>query len=284
MTGDCALPLSIAGTPPQEWIAQPAPFYLTGEEELQLTDYANAAGVTLRVTGRILRPDNTISRIQFDHSPNSNRTPATKIAALSEGWLLGLTVRAIAGTPPFGSVWVALDLLLGSSGATQVVQALGAGFCTTNTPYQLPGGVNMMPLDGPGNLRSITGTTPGAGVDITETVPTGARWELLAFRFQLVTSVTVATRVVRLTLDDGTNVYFDANANVGQAASLTQIYDASQGLFVAQSVANIQVPISLPINLRMGAGHRIRTVSSALQVGDQYSAVQYLVREWMSAE
>jgi hypothetical protein len=284
MSGAAPLPLSIAGVPPQAWIAQPAPFYLTGEEELQLTSLANVAGVTLTIAGRILRPDNTISRIAFTHAPNSNRTTATKIVPLSEGWLLGLTVRATAGTPPFGSVWVAFDLLLGQSNATQVMQTLGAGFCTTNTPFQLPFGVNMLPLDGPGNLRSITGTTPGAGAEISETVPTGARWEPLAFRFQLATSATVANRGKILTFDDGANEYHRVESNANQAASSTFFYAHAQGHSAGSTGVGATVMNHLPGNFRMGAGHRIRTSTGGIQVGDQYSAVQYLVREWLTAE
>src|SRR5882672_5205290 len=111
------LPSSLAGAPPSTWVAAPSAVYLTGEEFLQLSSLANVGGVTLQVTGRVLRPDNTISRIQFQHVPNSTRTIATTRVALSEGWLLALRVVASAGAPAFGQVWVNLELVQGNTGA-----------------------------------------------------------------------------------------------------------------------------------------------------------------------
>jgi len=39
-----------------------------------------------------------------------------------------------------------------------------------------------------------------------------------------------------------------------------------------------------PVDVRMGAGHRIRSVTLGIQAGDQFDQVQYLVREWMTGE
>jgi hypothetical protein len=38
---------------------------------------------------------------------------------------------------------------------------------------------------------------------------------------------------------------------------------------------------SLPSMMFLSAGHRIRTVTAAIQAADAYTAVQYLVREWL---
>lgn len=134
--------------------------------------------------------------------------------------------------------------------------------------------------DGPGLIRSISGTQPSAGAEISETVPTGARWELLTFKTQLVTDANVANRVVLLSLDDGSNVYYRVSANVNHAASSTFQYQFLQGFATPaiSQIAAIQAPI--PANNRMAGGHRIKTVTASIQVGDQYSALQYLVREW----
>jgi hypothetical protein len=96
-------------------------------------------------------------------------------------------------------------------------------------PLAFPGVPIASPLDGGGALRSIAGTTPGAGAEISETVPTGARWELLAFQATFVTSAAAANRVPQLTLDDGTTVYFRLGAALNQAASLTQRRSWFQG-------------------------------------------------------
>jgi hypothetical protein len=278
------LPESIAGNPPQRYIAEPSAVYLTGEQFLQISSLANVGGVTLQVNGRVLRPDNTISWIQFTHTPNSNRTIATTRVALSEGWLLGLRVAATAGTPAFGQVWVNLELVLGNTGATIADQTLGYGFCTTNTPFAWPLSVNTLPLDGPGNLRSIAGTTPGAGGEITETVPTGARWELIAFNALLATSAAVANRFPRFALDDGVRTLWVTPTGAAQTASQTNNYFLGQGLIASFADGQGNVYSPLPLSVKLGAGFRIRSNTVALQVADQYSNVQYLVREWMSGE
>jgi hypothetical protein len=281
----CDTPLIIKpGDPSPAAVYAPSSVYLTGEEWLRVTSFGNAAGVTLGVTGRILRPDNVPVPIAEAHAPNSNRTVNQTRHPLSEGWLLGLGVLATAGTPAFGQVWVCVELVRGGGASAQVVQALAMGFCTTRTPLIWPGNANLLPLDGPGNLRSITGTTPGAGAEVSETVPTGARWELLAFRAQLVTSATVANRSPQLVLDDGANIFSVSETIFAQAASLTLRYDWFQGATLTGTVQGLDVPVPLQIANRLGAGFRIRTLTQNIQAGDQLSAVQYLVREWLTGE
>lgn len=282
---DCEAPPNIPpGQPSIAAIYAPSPVYLTGEEWLRVTSFGNAAGVVLGVTGRILMPDNTPVPIAESHAPNSNRTVNQTRHPLSEGWLLGLEVLATSGSPSFGQVWIAIDLVRGGGSSAQVVQALVMGFCTTRTPLVWPGGANLLPLDGPGNLRSIAGTTPAAGAEISETVPAGARWELLSFRARLVTSAAVANRFARLTLDDGGAIEYDDEhvTATAQTATQTDYYCWTEGgpIVVGQNGYHG----SLPVNNRLGAGHRIKTVTSGIDVADQWSQVQYLVREWLTGE
>jgi hypothetical protein len=272
---------SLAGQPSSEAILAPSALYLTGEEQLRISSIGNAAGVTVMVRGRVLRPGYDIAIIEQPHTPNSNRTIATTTIALSEGWPLGFTVRASVGTPAGGAVWVLLELVRGQGNAAVVVETLGSGFVTANVPLQVPGSTNQAPTDGAGCLRSITGTTPGAGAEISETVPAGARWELLAFRAVLTTSATVAGRWPSLLLDDGANIYTNAGVEDTVAASQTENCSWGQGVSKKASPSLQSEQGSLPVGIRLGSGHRMRTATINLQVGDQYSAVQYLVREWI---
>ncbi len=279
VTQQSALPNSIAGVPPPQWIAAPSPVYLTGEEALRLTTFANLANLVVSITGRVLRPDNTISRIQATHNPNSNRTAASTVIALSEGWLLGVECKISSGATSFGQVWGQLELVSGSGSTAIALQSLANDFMSTNAPLIFPGGANVDPLDGAGNLRSITGATPSAGANISETVPTAAQWELLALRFQLVTSAAVANRVVRVVLDDGANIFFESSAQFAQTASSTNFYAAAQGQN-DRNVGSLNLGASvLPIGARLNAGFRWRTLVNAIDVADQLSGIQYLVKE-----
>ncbi len=271
---------TFAGTPSPESVAAPSPVFLSGEESLRITSFGNAAGVTLQINGRVLRPDNTRSPIQVLHVPSSNRTAAITQVALSEGWLLGLDVRALSGAPAGNAVWVLLELVSGSGNSAIPLQALAWDFVTANNPLMYPGSANVEPLDGAGCLRAIVGSAPGAGVNLSETVPTNARWELIAFEVVLTTAVAVANRIVSLTLDDGANTYFADSPNIAQAASTVGGYFFAEGQSKLVAPVATAVPCNLPVNNRLGAGHRIKTVTIALQAADQFAAPNYLVREW----
>jgi hypothetical protein len=134
--------------------------------------------------------------------------------------------------------------------------------------------------DGPGLIRSIAGTSPAAGAEISETVPTGVRWELMSFHAQLVTSGTVANRLPRITIDDGTNVYYRRSTTSNHAASATFFYVAAPGIPDTGTANNNIVGLSTPVGLRLTGGHRIKTITTAIDATDQWSGVRYVVREW----
>jgi hypothetical protein len=81
------------------------------------------------------------------------------------------------------------------------------GYVTDTSRLSFPGSPIRSSIEGPGVLRSITGTNPAANAEISETVPTNARWRVHAIRFTLVTDANVANREVALTLDDGAAVF-----------------------------------------------------------------------------
>jgi hypothetical protein len=281
MRNDNGLPHEDPGAPSVAGFFHPSPVYLTGEDNLRVTAYSNTGSVTLAILARVLQPDSTPTPFADSVAPGSGRTATTKIVPLCEGWLLGLSITPAAGVTPVGLTWVAVDLVRGTGSNAQLVQSLGFGFINLRSGFVWPGGAYLQATDGPGVLRSITGTTPGAGADISEAVPAGARWELLAFRATLVTSATVATRLAFLTLDDGANVYLTVDSNFGQTASGSGTYNFAEGLVAPQVAHAGALLASLPINNRLGAGHRVRTLTSSIQVGDQWAAPQYLVREWL---
>ena len=280
---DALLSIPIGGPSPAA-IYAPSPVYLTGEEWLRVTSFANTAGIVLGVTGRIFRPDNVPVPIAESHTPNSNRTVNQTRHPLSEGWLLGLDVLATAGAPLFGQVWVCLELVRGGTANAQVVQALAMGFPTTRTPLVWPGGANVLPLDGPANLRAITGTAPGAGNEVSETVPAGARWQLLNFHALFNTSAVVANRAPALRIDDGANIYFGSPTIVAQVASTGLRYCWFPGAVPTTILLTPFAPLPLTIVNFLPAGHRIRTQTANLDPGDTWTGVQYLVREWLTGE
>lgn len=264
------------------------PLYLSGEDAVRLTVFNSAAGVTVALRGRFLpaktspnEQDPVVGPFQHELVPTTARAASVRTETLGEGWLLDWSVVVSAGAPLIGQCYASVEIVRGTKGNQLSLSWLGNGYVTANKRLGGPDSGFMDFLDGGGALRSITGAVPGAGAEISETVPTGARWELLAGAFTLTTSATVANRTPRLSLDDGALVYFQASSQGVQAASVGVTYTFGQGLPLQAIGADSRSILTLPNNIRMAAAHRWRTLTGLIQVGDQYSAIQYLVREWI---
>ncbi len=272
---------AVVGFPRIEAHWSPGPWLFTAEDNLQLDSVCSQSGVTVTVNGVVLSADFQLLPFSWTHSPNSNRTVATTRVSLGTGWLQHARILVTGGAAKQGECFVALRVCRGTTSNAIILGTIAAGYITTVTDLYTPGGTILTALDGAGTVRSITGTTPAAGVDILETVPTNARWEVLAFTAQLTTSAAVANRVVGLTIDDGTNIYFRDSPAFTQTASLIDIYSWAEAQSKMAAPGSSFVLGNLPGGNRLLAAHRIRTSTIALAAADQWTAPQYLVREWL---
>lgn len=259
----------------------PSAFYMRVDDNIRITSYNAAAGVQLALRSRFLGLDGGIMPSADVQTPNTDRSGKSTIVVTPEGWLLGAQVFAVAGAPLIGQCYVVVEVVQGLGSSAIALQTLAAGYVTAKQPLSWPGQPIASSLDGGGALRAIVGSAPGAGVNVTETVPTGARWELLSFESVLTTSVGVANRQHAITIDDGVNLYFIDSPAFVQAASLVGAYSYAQGQSKLAAPLNVAVPANLPANNRLLAGHRIRTSVLNLQAGDVLAAPNYLVREWL---
>lgn len=125
-----------------------------------------------------------------------------------------------------------------------------------------------------GALNLATGTNPAAAAEISQTVPTGKWWKLLAIKFTLVADANVANREVDLILDDGTSA--GEFARIGplsvQTAGLTQHYTYGLGLQMGTIPLTSTAKISPLPDLYLGPGYRFRTTTQNIQAGDDLSA------------
>lgn len=254
--------------------------YLTGEESLRVRSFGSLASTVLAIEGRMLDMDGTVHTIAETHTPASDRTAVTSLHALSEGFLAGFSVRATGAAPRRGQVFVVVELVRGRFGAIQPLGVLFQGYVQDTTYRGWPGSPLESSVDGPGVLRSIAGTDPAPGVEVSETVPTNARWRLFSFRVTFITSAAVANRQPVITIDDGTTILWQAPALTVLAASSTASLQASQTSPDVTSTALIQ-RVTLPHGLLMQGGWRIRTVTASLDVADNYATPQLCVEEWI---
>jgi hypothetical protein len=261
-------------------VPPPSNLYLNADDKLIIRATCRAV-VTFTIQARILGPNGEINTNQWTVTTAAGATLLQSFP-LKEGFLLSLVAQGPSSITPHGNCWVELGItrLLEQSG-TIFWQLIAAGYVSTFGKVCWPGGTIAQPGDGQGNFRIITGTDPAAGAEINESVPNNARWLLHAIQFSLVTDATVATRGVQILIDDGITELLRLLQSTNQTASNNVFYQAWQmGQIVSSAGFNIQFAAPFPLPLPPQA--RFRTVTSALQAGDNFGAPRYLVEEWIS--
>lgn len=264
--------------------AQRAPhaLYVTGEDQLRLTVLNALAGVTVTVRGRFEDLEGRVTPFSTALVPASDRTASSVTVRLGTGWLLSANAIVTVGAPLTGQTFALLSLIRGEGTAAIELATLATAYITTAQRAGYPGSPIVSSLDGGGAIRSIAGATPAAGAEISETVPTGARWEVLAFKTDFLASGVAGNRIPHLLFDDGANVYASLGLNNTITAGQLRTMTWAQGLPTVFVATSDRAMSSLPTNNRLAAGHRIRTASS-LDAADTYLAVRYVVREWLEA-
>lgn len=260
---------------------QPATaLYVNRSDKLYLRVHNSAAGARIAIRGRFRMPNGRIN--PFDHAvtPAVDRSVSLDTFDMSEGFLLSVSAVADAGTLRRGATFVEVGILRSVESGLNVVQTFFADYLTENASLGWPGGRIVQSVDGPGLVRSITGTDPAANTEISETVPTNARWRLIGLAVQFVTDANAANRRPVFVIDDGANTVQRSPASTVITASQTAELSIGEGIGLNAPSANDQL---LPISRApmLAAGYRVRTVTAALQAGDNYGAPQLWVEEWI---
>lgn len=133
--------------------------------------------------------------------------------------------------------------------------------------------------------KLVTVAAPAAGADWTVTVPAGEYWVVIAANAQLVTDANVAARGPKLAFDAGAaadTFYETGNSGTGQAASTTKQYSFGPGcaMETASPASGVFSTFPLPVAppaMILFPGYRIRMITGAIQVGDQWSNIRLLV-------
>jgi hypothetical protein len=256
--------------------------YVEADDNLQLQILSNTADTVL-LNYRVLTPNEGVKEGTLSFANGGGRGSQLFSTPLPEGFLLSAVVLPSSALSPAQYVFVSVALRFGSQLLANQTNILAQGYCSQAAPVSYPQGPLIRSTDGLGVLRSITGSVPAAGADISETVPAGARWQLLSMRATLTTAVAVASRQVKLTLDDGANRFYDTGDGPVQAASLAWAYTfAPTGSPPTNALTDVQIHYD---NAQFEApSYRVRTVTAAIQAADQWTAPQYVVREWQEMQ
>lgn len=257
------------------------PAFIRRDEAIRLTSYNAVASVTLTLKSRVCNFVGRIVDSSDTHTPNTDRSAKTSIIRTDEGAILDGQVSLSGAAPQKGQCFVVVELGRGEGGAFTPTRVLAAGYVTAKQPLLFPALSIAGSLDGQGALRSITGSTPAAGADISESVPTGARWMLLSFEADLVTAAAVANRVPTLAIGDGVNVYERVSINQNETASATWRNCWAQGTTQIADTTDKIITAPIGVGIMVPAGGKIQTSTFGLQGADQWTAPQYLVAEWI---
>lgn len=262
-------------------LPSPSQFYLTGEDRLRVVSVNSLTGVSLKVQWRTANSDGATIPNSVDHTPNSDRSVKTQDYELGTGSLLNITVFASAGSPRYAQTYAMVQLVRGFGAAAVVLGTILAGYVTTTQALGFPGSPIASSLEGGGLIRTIQGATPAAGAEFRETVPTGARWQLLGAQASLATSATPANRRPIL-------VWSVNGAQVGASAQVVDVAASQSGVFnwqigmplSAAIYAGINV-VGVPTDLQLLAADFFSSFTANLQAGDQWTLTRYVVREWL---
>jgi hypothetical protein len=262
-------------------VVAPFQFALDGNEVLRVKAANTATGARIAIQGRRLSEKGEIEPFAFVHMPNSDRTISTTIHALGKGALLNLAVFVENATPLIGQTFVMVQIVRGLAGPLVLLGTLLQGYVTSTQGLGWPGSPIVTSTEGEPAARFIVGTTPAAGAEVTEVIPTGARWELVYLRAVLTTAVGGIDREVVLQQNDGGNT-FQANLIGGLVpASSVRAFVWAQGLPPLFSDTFAGRQSAVPIGNRILSGSTISTGTAFMQAGDQWSLVTLVVREWL---
>lgn len=138
-----------------------------------------------------------------------------------------------------------------------------------------------MSTKGPGSFYQVAQRpNPAAGAEFALTAPGQGLWRVYSIAFTLTTSAVVAARRVTLLADDQTDVWGVFPSTVDQAASGVVRYGAFGGA-VGGGLATAALTIALPEGgVLLMPGHRLRSSTTLIDAGDQYTAIRALVQEF----
>jgi hypothetical protein len=256
------------------------PFYIFNEDELRVGVKTATAGLVIQVAGVMLNANGEQSNFSVVVAPTSDRVETVTQNNIGSGWILHCAASLVSGTLTPRCAYVRADIVRPMGSGNTVQTELLSGYLENTFLPSFPFVRPSPPLDGVGASKVIIGNDPAAGAEVNDTVPAGAAWRLRAALLTLVTSANVANRRPHLVFDDGTNVYLRSVSGTDIPASTTATISFWAGGTIVAPNNNVQVA-PLPDAVLLFPGHRIRTITTALDAGDNYGAPVYMVEEYL---
>lgn len=175
-----------------------------------------------------------------------------------------------------GDAYVTLNLRINGD----LMFGLCAGLVSSTRAISWPTPTIENPIPNRGGMRQITGTNPAAGSEISETVPTGRQWLVHGVKFALVTAATAGSRRPHLVFNLTSTFEFNCFASIDQIISENKQYSCGEYGVVPDETDDNDIIIPIPTNIWLPAGGTIKTQTTNLAAGDDYSAPTLFVEEF----
>lgn len=288
--------------------------YVTTNDVLWF-QYTGTFSGTVFQTFRILKTDGTIYSASIQGtawsvtcSPAANGQ-GTGIQVPVTGWLVGTESQINSGSVLSGQAYVnhyILNSMPTGGGTSTCVGTMATSNISTllagaNTSQFFPvawtaGGGNLIqsPLAGPGYPQNQSISNPAAGANVPLTTIGGGnltqRTQVVAIHFRLVSSATVASRIVCITLGTSGGTVLTTACGIGtQAASQTVDYDFMIGSGSSCPTAlitgtNCITPLPNNYFLQGGVDDSLATAITGIQATDQISNVWVKKLLWQEVD
>lgn len=261
-------------------VSAPGPFMEFGEF-LRLEATSTDASATLRLNGKFLSTDGEIRFFTEDMVITGTGTQTAVTSRIGPCWLMGFSVRVVAGTITDGEVVASVHVARDAPTAPIHVMTLASGEITNTRAL----GMGAFLIRGPDATSSAQPTiatataAPAAGADFTITVTASQVWEYQSLYFKLATSATVANREVYVKVTDGTNTLWLMSYTAYQTASLNRNYNVSPLGGTFNSVGGTDYVMMTP-RFMLGPGYVVSSFISGMAAGDQLSNIRLLYRQY----
>lgn len=265
-------------------LVSPFQFLVTGEDNLRIDGWNTVTGCVLTVAWRFADLDGTIRPYERTVPLTADRTKTTVNVPLGVGYLVNLAVYASGAAPRVGQTFVSVKLIRGFTGAMLVLGWLVQGYVTAEQALGWPGSAIQSSTTGEAVVRTILGTAPAAGAVILETVPTGARWELIMVYCQFTTTGAGAAREVVFSVPDAALflTLVPNTATIPISVTVRLSFGPNLSALSDSTFVNRCTPFPQPLVLL--AAQQFQISAFNLVAGDQFTAPQYQVREWLEVD
>lgn len=276
-------------------IDPPAALYIQRDDVLLLQAASSIVGEVVKFNGRLLlaplprggQPDvsavgplpldllssNVVEVIEESITLTNQRVPVSVQRALSEGYLLSLAaIASPGGATGRGQTFARAAIVRSGTQFASIRQVLLSDYVIANHPAGWPGGRVLAPEEGPGFRISRQQANPAAGADWVFTCQANQRFNLVSLSAVLTASATVANRQVELIVDDSVDILWRTSATANVTAGQVVTFSACP-VNTSAGVITTDQTLVYPPGLILAPTWRIRTLTTGIQAGDQWSAI-----------